>query len=456
MWRTIEAALAKWGLVPLPPTADKLLALGAALKAGAYSAAENYLGHYRVRAERAGHVFPPDLQRLLHDITRSCKRGRGGPIKALGLPLLRLGDLRLDDDGPWLEGGPIGPGCAMVAGAWFLTREVELSTTRAALVTLEEDYKGSKIVRWSLPASKTDQEARGVARTHGCNCVGQPTASCPYHAVDFQLRRLKRVFPARWRDGTPDIDLPLFPSVDGHTVTKDKMTATIVQAALRLDIPTSSSDGAARVSGHSLRASGAQGLARAGVDTWAIQLLGRWGSDTVLEYIREVPLELSASWATRATSSHSTDLASLLASRSAAASSTVVSPPPSCLSRPGEDREPLRVQASQPASLPAPALAVEAGPRDLDQALLEAEHAATVEALPLTDCSFLSSSSGKWHKLSHTGLIGSSAGWSAACGWRFAGSSAALRNSLPENLCHKHFCAKCFPEHRACLKAEAG
>ena len=39
---------------------------------------------------------------------------------------------------------------------------------------------------------------------------------------------------------------------------------------------------------------GAQGLARKGVDLWAIQHLGRWGGATVQRYVADVPLEHAA------------------------------------------------------------------------------------------------------------------------------------------------------------------
>ena len=55
-----------------------------------------------------------------------------------------------------------------------------------------------------------------------------------------------------------------------------------------------------KVAGHSLRVTEAQGLAKLGLDTWAIQLLGRWGSGRVRGYIREVQLERSSLWATEA------------------------------------------------------------------------------------------------------------------------------------------------------------
>ena len=91
------------------------------------------------------------------------------------------------------------------------------------------------------------------------------------------------------------------------------MTATVCQAAKFLHVPLSSADGSYRVSGHSLRATGAQGLAKLGLDVWAIQLLGRWGSAAVLGYVREACLESSAEWATRA--AISSDLVSVVAQR---------------------------------------------------------------------------------------------------------------------------------------------
>ena len=49
------------------------------------------------------------------------------------------------------------------------------------------------------------------------------------------------------------------------------------------------------VTGHSMRPSGAQFLARAGLDTYTIQILGRWGSNTVEQYVREAVVSEAAS-----------------------------------------------------------------------------------------------------------------------------------------------------------------
>jgi hypothetical protein len=189
----------------------------------------------------------------------------------------------------------------MVGGAWFLTREVELSTARAALVELSDiDSKHPKVT-WHLPASKTDPGAVGTSRTHGCSCGASVSAGCPVHAIWDQLLVLQRTFPHRWseKDGF-DWALPLFPDAEGRIVEKEAMADTIREAAVHLKVALASRGLTEQVTGHSLRATGAQGLARAGVEEWAIQLLGRWGSKAVRSYTRQASLEQSATWARRA------------------------------------------------------------------------------------------------------------------------------------------------------------
>ena len=409
------------------------MALGAALKAGHYASAENFLTFYRGRCLDNAWPFDAALQRVHQDVVRSCKRGMGAPTKALGLPLMRLGALDVSTDTPWVAGGPVGPACAIIAGSWFLAREVELATTRAKLVSLEVNSEGDPVVKWFLPASKTDTEARGVARAHGCSCTSTAWPSCPYHAVVDQLERLRRLFPERWSSSGPADDLPLFPAEDGTVVTKDRMVATIVDAARRLKVPLVAPDGSARVSGHSLRVTGAQGLAKAGLDVWAIQLLGRWGSAAVLGYIREVPLELAATWAARAARSMTLD--DLLRQRAAGPPAVGLPLPPSSSS-----------STSPPSSTP-PLVVPEA----LVAPLAEAVAAAATFSRSMSHCSFVASSSGKWHRLCHR--LGSSAGWTAACGWEYTGPQAALADQVPSTICHKWFCGRCFPELRSQLKA---
>ena len=73
-------------------------------------------------------------------------------------------------------------------------------------------------------------------------------------------------------------------------MSKSAMVATIQRAASFQGIPLRAPDGSEHVSGHTLRVTGAQGLAQRGWHLWAIQLMGRWGSEVVRQYLRDAPL----------------------------------------------------------------------------------------------------------------------------------------------------------------------
>jgi len=280
----IKRLLAEWGEAPYPATAEKLRHLGAGLHAGSFRSAATILSQYKVDGERRGECFTPEMARLIADVGRACRRGQGPPVRAAPLPLERLGELPGGAD-PWVPGGPVGPRNAIVVGAWWLLREVEAANLRAALVTIAATTVPTATL--SLPASKSDAAARGVTRSQACLCTGAPRADCPVHSAWDQQLILQRLFSQRFVGGRPAMDLPLFPSSAGAAVTKQAFTATILHAASLLNVPLSNREGTLRVSGHSLRPTGAQGLARLGLDVWAIQLLGRWGSGSVMEYVRE-------------------------------------------------------------------------------------------------------------------------------------------------------------------------
>ena len=254
-WRTIVEMLSKWRLDPLPPSKEAVVALGAALKRGGYRSSESYLSLLKVRAERQGYGYDAGLLRLHRDVVRSCKRGQGAPVKPMALPFAELHRLR-DSDEPWVAGGPVGSGAAMVLGAWFMMREVELSTTRACLVKIEGTGVDMK-VHWSLPVSKNDTEAVGVSRTHGCSCGSSRSSSCPAHAAQRQMARLLRLFPEKFKEGMPEENLLMFPSADGTVVAKEDMVSTIEVAAKFLEVALVSADGGERISGHTLRGAGA-------------------------------------------------------------------------------------------------------------------------------------------------------------------------------------------------------
>ena len=271
-----------------------LKALAASLKAGGYASASAYLATYKVEAERQGFAWPPALQRAIKDFSRSCDRGKGGPKRARPLDFAALGDLPWPPE-PWVSDGPVNPRAAMIVGCWWLTREVELANAQMShvevTVAASGPKRGTPIAKWFLPASKTDTAALGVARSHRCTCTpGSPSPSCPSHVMLAHLHHLKRAFPEHWVDDRPRAGFPLFPTASGDPVSKTAMVATIQHAAGLQGIPLRAPDWSEQVSGHSLRVTGAQGLAQLGWHLWAVQLIGRWGSEVVRQYLRDAPL----------------------------------------------------------------------------------------------------------------------------------------------------------------------
>merc|ERR1712020_97240 len=169
-------------------------------------------------------------------------------------------------------------------------REMELATIRASHVEVIGDWRSrGVVVRLTLPASKNDSSAFGVSRAHRCFCLEQANPMCPAHAVIDQLLLLSRQLPGCFGPDGPSLDLPLFPDGAGLTVAKEAMVASIVYAARLLGV-VDLRDGSLRVSGHSLRATGAQGLISLGWRADAVQLQGRWMSEAVVRYTREAAL----------------------------------------------------------------------------------------------------------------------------------------------------------------------
>ena len=340
----------------------------------------------------------------------------------MALPFERLGELIDDDAEPWAPEGPVGPARAVLLGAWFMMREQELATTRACLVDLQfkTELPEAAVVSWSLPASKNDPEATGVSRSHGCCCKSSRSRLCPFHAAVDQMDFLKKIFPDKFSEGVPDPDLPFFPASDGNVVSKEGVTETIIQAARKLQVPLATPDGSERISGHSLRVTGAQGLTVAGLDAWAVQLLGRWGSDTVLTYIRAVPLKKAAEWAKR----------------------VVV---------PIEDKLKDFERTKKAVTSEADASLLGGGRSDLSEQVEAARQAAVVAELPSEACAYVRSARGSFHRVGK--LETKSATWMSACGWRFCKDEASISETLPPEVHYKYLCTKCLPKDRESRKA---
>ena len=433
---TITVALRSWGHTEIYPiTVAKIQALGATLKEGGYRSAQAFFVSWRTEAERLGYDVGSCLRRHMTDSVRSCMRGLGGPVRARPLPMDSLHLLPFGED-PVTKGGPLNPFGAISAGAWWLCREVELSTARARMVELSKDNFGVLIAKWHLPASKTDVEALGIARSHVCSCSTPPPwgstgqRTCPAHIVMEQLLLLRRRFPDRFdADRLPDWDLPLFPTADGQVVQKEAMVRTIEAAADALGIPRESPDSSERISGHSLRVTGAQGLIGVGWHLWAIQLMGRWGSDTIKKYIREAPiLHRPNALETTSIPSKPVDLDSLVAAirgrpgMALRASSDVTphasAPQPEVVDMLGD------VVASEPS---APSTSSSSSPCASTE--LKAEHLVVN----------LARHSGFTHR------IRDSASERAVCGWKFrAGAHASIPTLADGPLYWGSCCERCF------------
>ena len=420
--RNMAAWLESWGIQMFPPTLASVKAVAASLKAGGYRSAHIYLSVYRVEAQRRGYAVDMLLGRHLQDYKRSCLRGLGGPVRPRALPLHEMGKLSPSRE-PWVIEGPINPKAAILCGPWWMCREVELASARARLVELRVS-SCPPVAIWHLPTSKNDPEAIGATRSLSCLCKEFGCrANCPVHILWDHLAFLRVQFPASWCTDGPSWDLPLFPSSTGTVVTKQAMAKTIEAAATQLDIPLAAPDGCERVSGHSLRVSGAQGLARLGWDLWAIQLHGRWHSDVVKHYVRDAHLS-PVGVAAHSGSGLTLELiveATLKKLRSSSRVGAEVIPK---LDRPAAP-DPEAV-ASMLAEQPARSAEPELSPELL----------------------VLHAGSGIYHRIVEQGLS------RTACGWDFAASTLAVR--VPDHAAGPHgwfqLCGRCWPWAREVAK----
>ena len=75
----------------------------------------------------------------------------------------------------------------------------------------------------------------------------------------------------------------MFPSASGDLIAKLDVVIAIQGNAGLLQLPLVTPTGTLVYTGQTLRVPGAVHLAKSGIDTWRIQLHGRWGSAAVFE-----------------------------------------------------------------------------------------------------------------------------------------------------------------------------
>ena len=261
----------------LPLTTEKLMNVGAALRAAHYLSAPSYL-----RAAKAEHIasdmgWSGSLERVFNRCVKACQRGRG-PITRAG-----LGDMEAFAAAAWSHvnlapKGPVASSTFCVTCVSFLLREIEGALITVGQATISETLDG-KALRLFLPVSKVDHWGAGAARSLVCLCPDRNSGAsrragkgmpCVVCRVEAQL--------AVRRGQTDDKDAPLFPDVEGRFPSKEGCVATLAALFVPLE---------GKITGHSPRRMGAQMLAALSVDEPAICWFGRWGSAAIKAYLAD-------------------------------------------------------------------------------------------------------------------------------------------------------------------------
>ena len=272
-----EVARAAGYSEPFRLTPDLVYDVVAAMVAAKYRSIGSYISLATEQMVEDGGTVTKRLELYLRRARRAAKKGIGPPRRSLALPMERMTELD-DSETPLCQDGPAHPRRVSILSSWWLMREIESANTTLRCVTCSP-AAGTV----NLPPTKTEQQGFTVSRTLGCTGETAPTM-CPAHLLAEQVEWVERAFPHLGRDA------PLFPTCAGKAPRKEKMVTTIVESARKLGLAVVGPTGAALFGGHSWRPAGAQYLAKAGIDTWRIQIHGRWGSEAIAGYIADTPL----------------------------------------------------------------------------------------------------------------------------------------------------------------------
>ena len=278
-WWAEKASLLK--VDPYPLTETNLEYMGTLLKMGRYRSSALYFSAAKQRHVELGHAWTDQLDKAIKDGVRSCSRGIGPDRSCPSFDLLQIFDMEQVDP---VAGGPRFPRETVIVFAHFACREMEASLRRRSDLKFDSG-KGCGTLSFWLPASKADPKGNGVLRRHGCACEVNPKR-CVVKAAQV-------IYDHGTRCGADDADP--FLGTEDHKVapTKSAMIGTFRTLAKQLGWKE---EQVKSMTGHVLRSTGAQYLAKCGIEFYKIQLFCRWGSDTVLRYLRDAPLEDSEPW----------------------------------------------------------------------------------------------------------------------------------------------------------------
>ena len=381
---------------------EMIFAIMGALDLAGYRSSELYLDAAKSLHIASGHHWSQQLQQAARAAIRSCRRSRGPPKQAAGLPLDKVAELAESE--PVGLGGPVWPIRSTILASWWLLREIEASRAQKKHIRLDHE---AKKVTWQLPCSKTDQAALGAERAHTCSCTFTSSRLCPYHLMCKHL------------DTVHNEDDYVFYTQAGDKTTKPGWADTFQEVARRLGIPTEHQNGARAFTGHTARVSGARHMASSHIELWRIQLFGRWGSEVFLHYIQDTPLSQLHSLAQEASAAHSLQVAK-------------------------NELSALLRQAQQVEhrlALPHADM------------LHDCEAAAEAPPPPTSDSEFIRNTNGggKLHRVLDKDPHQHPRTWRTYCGWRYG------RENTEHDCCSKQQadathgkfkCAKCFPEAR--------
>ena len=363
------------------------------MKARGYRSFGNYLSRAKEQHIREGHSWSPQLDAVSKDCSRSVLRGIGPPRQSAEYPLLTVHCLDLGHQ-LVVTSGPVSPVQLLTLGAFFLTREIELSLALQRHITLD---RSTLVVRWLLPASKTDPTAVGVTREWGCLCVVGKALPCPYHAADAHFTWLHSQFS---EDGTLPEQLPLFPNLTGGHVAKCTVVDTIEHLAALAGASTVDSLGRRAFGGHSCRVTGAKYLAS--IDAPLASLTADCRHLLEEQRLHDTLADLRSRL-----QANEVQLSSLDANVRR------------CIS---EELEPL-------------ALPIQSATAD----------PAVVR----------NNSSGAWHTILWYGGDMPPASWKTRCGWPFGFAQHVVAAALPDDVLWQRVCERCLPDVKATLRATA-
>ena len=260
-WRR---AAAKRGVTPFPLDTSKLTLAGALLKHGKYKSASQYLYSIKKEHLRQGHTWPEQFAVQLNDLRRSCARGLGGPIQADAFILEAH-----TASNPFIFQALPHAAEAIIVGTRWLLREIDLAALQVQDVTMEAGRGCGRTTIWIGP-DKVNTKGKKCPRSLECCC---PETPCPVAAVKVLLAA------AAARSDSQEENLVC--TTTGEGVSKSRMVEAIVAYAAHGKVVGK------RITGHSMRTTGAQWLAARNVSEGRISFFGRWVSRQVLRYARE-------------------------------------------------------------------------------------------------------------------------------------------------------------------------